>query len=94
MTKQERQERDRAATKCWCGNVAGLGQTLCGAHRDETPDPLANIPDPAAYVAAFEGMREALEGCIEYLDHLDPGCREHEAACGAFIAARQARGEG
>ena len=33
-TKAERQAIDRAATKCWCGNVAGIGQTLCGRHRE------------------------------------------------------------
>lgn len=58
MTKEERQARDRAAVKCWCGNVAGLGQTLCGKHRDEAADPLANIPDPAAFVEAARGLAE------------------------------------
>lgn len=60
LTKKERQAIDRAAVKCWCGNVAGLGQTLCGKHRDEEPDPFANIPDPAAFVAAAMGMEAAL----------------------------------
>lgn len=46
-TKAERQAIDRAAIKCWCGNVAGIGQTLCGRHREP------ELADPAAAEAIF-----------------------------------------
>lgn len=31
LTKESRQRATAAMTKCDCGNVAGLGQTQCGA---------------------------------------------------------------
>ncbi len=48
-TKAERRAIDRAAIKCWCGNVAGLGQTLCGRHRE----PEFSDPDLEAEAAEF-----------------------------------------
>ncbi len=55
-TKKQRQAIDRAAVKCWCGNVAGVGQTLCGRHRENE--------EPEA-----EGLTDSQEENISQMHH-------------------------
>jgi hypothetical protein len=48
---KERRRREATFPKCWCGNVAGVGQTLCGRHRHEAepkPDPLVEAIEKCA----------------------------------------------
>lgn len=92
-TRVERQAIDRAAPKCWCGNVAGVGQTLCGAHRDVVPEETvpkatavtlaANIRNLLALKAREKAtMAELIRWCVREL-RADPRAhrlRGHETA--------------
>jgi hypothetical protein len=70
---KERRRREATFPKCWCGNVAGVGQTLCGRHRHEAepkPDPLVEVLDaidvsqdlvsPQEYANAIRAALDAL----------------------------------
>ena len=61
VTRQERRRREATFTKCWCGNTAGVGETLCGKHRDEHD--LGQSKD--AQIAALEAQCDALAGALE-----------------------------
>ena len=100
LTKKERQARDRAALKCWCGNVAGLGQTLCGKHREEEQAPLAGSTDPAALVTSHKALVSLFEqlfecGDVQLMFAGNPkACEALEAECRAALTnARAVMGE-
>ncbi len=59
VTAKERRRREASYPKCWCGNVAGLGQTLCGKHRATATAPLE------ARIALLEAAVGEAVGALE-----------------------------